>query len=385
MIELQCGDFVRIETDVNTGFPRWRAQLTPAPLTQEWQDALGAEESEARQRGVYLGEGAIGNSYRGGFWFQAPEGAVQAIVQAIREIVAKANTRMAEREARDAQYGRAHAPTGGPLWATHLGTMAPTVLYHYTTQRGLLGIVERKVLWATNISYLADSAEFSGAFSLAKRVIEQARATLPDDLKGLLDQLMRSVRAGCTFVACFTEDGDLLSQWRAYCPDGGGVSLGLDSQELKRLGTAQRFALVKCIYNETVAMTLMREALDQAVSEQRAGASRNVIQDHFLRFFFLWAPTIKHHSFLEEREWRLVGIHNCDSPEIGYREGPTMIVPYYNVELCQPGGPLIFADGYLGPSRHPELANDAMTFLLNSRNTRLQQQLKFTQTPYRPR
>lgn len=379
---LQCGEFVAFGTDVNTGHPRWRAELTPNPLTREWQDAIEEEALEARRLGVYLGEGGIAIHYTGAFMFNAPFGSETAIAEAMREIVRKTNIRMAEREARDAEYGRARAASGA--WADHVGTTTPTVLYHYTTQRGLLGIVERKVLWATNISYLADSAEFSGALSSAKYVLREARPALPDELTDLFDRLIESVRAGCTFVACFTEIGDLLSQWRAYCPDGGGVSLGFDAQELKRLGAAQRFTLVKCIYNETDAMNLMREALGRAVSEQRAGASLDVIQDHFLRFFFLWAPTIKHHSFWEEREWRLVGIHNCDSPEIGYREGPTMIVPYYNFRLCPPGGPLTFPGGFLGPSRHPELANDSAIALLNSRNAHMPS-LTFTQTPYRPR
>lgn len=32
----------------------------------------------------------------------------------------------------------------------------PTVLYHYTSQVGLLGILQKKELWATQIQYLND-------------------------------------------------------------------------------------------------------------------------------------------------------------------------------------------------------------------------------------
>lgn len=36
----------------------------------------------------------------------------------------------------------------------------PPILHHYTTQEGLLGIVESKSIWATNIYYLNDAAEY---------------------------------------------------------------------------------------------------------------------------------------------------------------------------------------------------------------------------------
>lgn len=41
-------------------------------------------------------------------------------------------------------------------------------LYHYTSQRGLLGILESKKLWMTNILYLNDSSEFIYTWELVK-------------------------------------------------------------------------------------------------------------------------------------------------------------------------------------------------------------------------
>jgi adenosylmethionine-8-amino-7-oxononanoate aminotransferase len=41
------------------------------------------------------------------------------------------------------------------------------VLYHYTSQAGLLGIINSKVLWASNIFYLNDTTEFAYFVDLA--------------------------------------------------------------------------------------------------------------------------------------------------------------------------------------------------------------------------
>jgi hypothetical protein len=44
------------------------------------------------------------------------------------------------------------------------------MLYHYTTQFGIIGIVESSSVWATHALYLNDSSEFSHGLSFAKSV-----------------------------------------------------------------------------------------------------------------------------------------------------------------------------------------------------------------------
>jgi hypothetical protein len=41
-----------------------------------------------------------------------------------------------------------------------LGRSPSTTLYHYTTQGGLLGVVQTGELWATNVQYMNDRREF---------------------------------------------------------------------------------------------------------------------------------------------------------------------------------------------------------------------------------
>lgn len=46
------------------------------------------------------------------------------------------------------------------------------ILYHYTDQNGLCGIIVSKKVWATNIYYLNDSEEFKAAADLAVMLID---------------------------------------------------------------------------------------------------------------------------------------------------------------------------------------------------------------------
>ncbi len=50
----------------------------------------------------------------------------------------------------------------------HLDLRAPSQLFHYTDQSGLLGIIKSGQLWATKIQYMNDTTELALAISLAK-------------------------------------------------------------------------------------------------------------------------------------------------------------------------------------------------------------------------
>ena len=45
------------------------------------------------------------------------------------------------------------------------------IVYHYTSQTGLLAIIKTKKIWATDIYYLNDSAEMKHAWKIAKEVL----------------------------------------------------------------------------------------------------------------------------------------------------------------------------------------------------------------------
>jgi Polysaccharide biosynthesis protein/Polysaccharide biosynthesis C-terminal domain len=129
----------------------------------------------------------------------------------------------------------------------------PTVpLAHYTSASGLSGILSSKSLWATHIRFLNDSKEFVHAVGLAREYLKTFRSRPSTTTNGLLtDRLFGCLDAmlGNTWIVSFSEDGDLLSQWRGYCPTGGYV-INFQPQRLEALaGQQQRFILAKCARN----------------------------------------------------------------------------------------------------------------------------------------
>ena len=131
------------------------------------------------------------------------------------------------------------------------------LLYHYTSQAGLLGIAESRTIWASSVFHLNDSSEFSYATKLEGEEVKLRcmawrifRREEYDQFYSKILHMADSLHLPKTFAASFSEAGDSLSQWRGYASDGNGFSIGFRDQYLSELAEWQHFRLVKCLYNE---------------------------------------------------------------------------------------------------------------------------------------
>jgi hypothetical protein len=61
-----------------------------------------------------------------------------------------------------------------PAFAEHFEAKAPGILYHYTGQAGLLGIIERRELWCTKVQYMNDATEFGRALDMARTGLDES-------------------------------------------------------------------------------------------------------------------------------------------------------------------------------------------------------------------
>src|ERR1700730_9126099 len=96
-------------------------------------------------------------------------------------------------------------------------------LYHYTTQTGLLGILESKSIWASEIRFLNDATEFRTALEAVGAELSKQLTELDSgegDARGeVIFRELTALEEADVFVLSLTEKGDDLSQWRAH---GGG-------------------------------------------------------------------------------------------------------------------------------------------------------------------
>jgi hypothetical protein len=110
-------------------------------------------------------------------------------------------------------------------------------MFHYTSLSGFRGIISKKDMWATDISYLNDTREFTCAIdAVAERMKERSsESVVLNAFAERLPQIKFRLPNSGPYVISFSLREDSLSQWRGYCGAGAGISLGFDPTFLHEL------------------------------------------------------------------------------------------------------------------------------------------------------
>ena len=288
---------------------------------------------------------------------------------------------------------------------------APSILYHYTSHHGLIGIVSSKSLWLTNAAYLNDSSESDYGLGVVRQVLEEHECSATEHTRQFFNELgsQRSiVDQYSVYVASFSEGGDMLSQWTDYTPKGNGYSIGFHYQALADLTNGWPLSpnLFPCSYAPKEQRAKTELELSKSIREwsgtQRqsgkptslhGGVEENSLDVNLPAQFHsisqCLATTFKHPSFAHEHEWRLCStISTPSSVPIGrkFRSGISTILPYvelsFDRELEDPDASYQpIAKVIVGPCPDPIRATRAVRMLLQSNGLRAE--VYASEIPYR--
>ena len=256
-------------------------------------------------------------------------------------------------------------------------------LFHYTDAGGLIGMVESKKLWLTSIHYLNDSEEYYYSFNLVKKI-------LAEDYPGLIDNVEDFFRDGTSTVFSFSlsEERDLLSQWRGYCPNGG-FAVSFDRIQLNEVIKRECLSVVKCIYKESEQRDFIIKYVfgftPNEYTEARDSGSFSPRIFYFPKHLFenvsAIAPFLKHFSFAEEKEWRIFkkvatssdskslgdSVHHYISPgTVKVRNRKNLLIPYLSISLEKNHEQAVdIKEVVVSPTPHKNLALEACQVLLH--------------------
>jgi hypothetical protein len=205
---------------------------------------------------------------------------------------------------------------------------APATIYHYTTWRGLEGIVETDRFWMSNVLCLNDRSELVYGLEIVKEVANTL-PKYPSCLTGLrLDkEHWRSVIGETTFVASFSSDEDKLSQWREYADKGQGFAVGFNRQALMNA----KCPVFPVLYERVEQCALVRGTLQFAenlLSANSFEAPEESFKCGVLANLLACMVQFKHPSFREEDEWRGLWM---EPDRVRFRKAGSVIVPYFEL------------------------------------------------------
>lgn len=233
-------------------------------------------------------------------------------------------------------------------------------LYHYTSKRGLEGIMSTNTIWAMHYRNLNDLSEITHIkdqlvkamtrkFSslIFKRGIDSREAQLLGSTGGsrkiasdFVDALFQSTFDGEqtttrveAFVSCFCTHTDdtpyvrangLLSQWRGYS-GGDGFCIVFDTRSLcdligmefdSRYWVHLQMRPVSYAFDDTLLEDLFPELVDAGEKSLRDFLSGISVPEMGVKEFLEGATLFKHQGFQEEREVRIVAIPGTEALRI---------------------------------------------------------------------
>jgi hypothetical protein len=233
------------------------------------------------------------------------------------------------------------------------------LFYHYCDATAFESIIRTNKLWLSPFRYSNDSEEGIRAqkllFQLAKRYGLS---------KEQIAQFREALESLPTFHDCYglclSEDGDLLSQWRAYAADGAGFAIGFRPNTLRELpscsadnNTAKQMmgpVLHQVAYDEHTQihgmtpwfesmLELIRASTRPLIEQQMSDLATIPRLPEYISagwklnstLFQTWEHLymVKGEAFREEREWRLVvtAVQRGDIP-FQFRVSRGMVIPF---------------------------------------------------------
>lgn len=123
-------------------------------------------------------------------------------------------------------------------------------LYHYCSLETFIAIISNKCLRLSDLSKSNDYMERKWILNIIEEALDKSfkeegikinlreeywyRDGINNHISYLLDMLSYDVKRS-SYITCFSRNGDLLSQWRAYGDDGRGVAIGFNAKLLYKV------------------------------------------------------------------------------------------------------------------------------------------------------
>ena len=269
-------------------------------------------------------------------------------------------------------------------WVSFFLNERPSILYHYTTPEGVIGILSSNRLWATDIRYLNDSSELLYAYEITLQELhERGKESESQLINTLIEQVQSALhpsnKENIAYVACFCEKGDLLSQWRAYGNHVGGYAVGFQADRMKGSQFPPLFQLKRVIYKPEIQRSLIRDVINEVCDlletvtkgeTQYDGSTLINVFGHFLDDHLSeLLPVFKSPAFEEECEWRAVFDFRYKEQidSIRFRAAYGNVIPFIDLDIAPfdktGASKLPIIKIIHGPAIYPELTKKSLSLL----------------------
>ncbi|HYE08542.1 MAG TPA: DUF2971 domain-containing protein [Patescibacteria group bacterium] len=183
-------------------------------------------------------------------------------------------------------------------------------IFHYCSVDSFFNIIKSKSFRLGDIEKSNDSLE-------KKLVINAIIKLLSEELEKTTDQIIRNairetqkivqVHDLHSYVCCFSEERDFLSQWRGYADEAYGMAIGVDKSKVDI--EIPRYNFFKVSYDskemEDDCRRIINEAMADTMPIFHLGSAENLFINLQERLWSIYLK-YKNSAFKYENEWRIV-------------------------------------------------------------------------------
>lgn len=221
-------------------------------------------------------------------------------------------------------------------------------IFQYSRASTLKSLIEKKKLWATEHLYLNDPTEFKHGMQMFEAALNAflSSSGLPS---ASIERIMTTFKDGYVnpqiryFISSFTENGDLLSQWRGYGDSGKGLSIGFNSKKIPVDESKRTSFWCQVIYDDNIKNQIIQAIINAFKNAWNVviglgHASQNSQMTNLLVAYIhiatIYSLKFKDNAWREEQEWRYVELSfNHISKSVLVRDRESDLIEYIEVAL----------------------------------------------------
>jgi hypothetical protein len=187
------------------------------------------------------------------------------------------------------------------------------IVYHYCSVETMFKILLNSEVWLFNNRKMNDYSEGRWIETVINQVMVDENLKNDSRFEKLWQQYFMNNYP--IYISCYSEDGDSLSQWRAYSSDATGVAIGF---EMDLTGISNQVPLpnaapdgklstgwVKVEYNHEIQTKMVSGILNEwlTVDQNKDDGNQLIFFSSALKKLSMF---YKNPGFIEEKEWRLI-------------------------------------------------------------------------------
>ncbi len=265
-------------------------------------------------------------------------------------------------------------------------------------------MVMHKNFWLSAHSFLNDEKEYHEGLNILEQKLDLYINKAGSYSQETTQELLSHVKEVMIYSTSFSRKGDLLSQWRSYCPKEGGVAIGFDKTMLEKHFCGRQeltnFKYIEdCCYDSKhtgeVADIIAKSTVENL---DRMGPSwhGHFSQENIFLEMLTFLARTKNSSFSEEAEVRLFSYGNreldgistqefneyssiqlVNSESVSFRPKNNFLIPYLEI-----GFPIeAIQEIKVGPSNFQRESILGLTMFIKNNN--LDVNITCSEIPYR--